>query len=167
MPVSTSAGTGRPHSRAARLADVNGLIDPAEPQDAERRFRAGSFVWLDLEDQGDRRLRAFSESLDIDDRALGVLAAVSRRPSFDVAGDSIQAVVPSSYWGRDTDDILGMRVMFTGRFVLTTHPVPCRALESVHRGWDDVPYKVKANGPSLLFSSSTRSSAASNLTCCT
>ena len=39
MPVSTSAGIGQPLSRAARLADVNGLIDPAEPQDTERRFR--------------------------------------------------------------------------------------------------------------------------------
>jgi magnesium transporter len=151
MPVSTSAGTGRPHSRAARLADVNGLIDPAEPQDAERRFRAGSFVWLDLEDQGDRGLRAFSESLDIDDRALRVLTAAARRPSFDVAGESIQAVVPSSNWGRDTDDILSIRVMFTRRFLLTTHPLPCSALERVHRGWDDVPDNVKANGPSLLF----------------
>ena len=85
MPVSTSAGTGQPLSRAARLADVNGLIDPAEPQDTERRFRGGGFVWLHLEDQGDRGLRAFSESLDIDDRALRVLTAASRRPSFDVA----------------------------------------------------------------------------------
>ena len=151
MPVSTSAGTGQPPSRRARLADVNGLIDPAEPQDAERRFRTGGFVWLDLEDQGDRGLRAFSERLDIDDRALRVLTAVGRRPSFDVAGDSIHAVVPSSNWGDDTDDILGIRVMFTGRFLLTTHPVPCRALEKVHRGWDDVPDEVRANGPSLFF----------------
>ena len=45
----------------------------------------GGFVWLHLEDQGDRGLRAFSESLDIDDRALRVLTAASRRPSFDVA----------------------------------------------------------------------------------
>ena len=120
MPVSTSAGTGQPPSRRARLADVNGLIDPAEPQDAERRFRTGGFVWLDLEDQGDRGLRAFSERLGIDDGALRVLTAVGRRPSFDVAGDSIHAVVPSSNWGDDTDDILGIRVMFTGRFLLTT-----------------------------------------------
>jgi Mg2+ and Co2+ transporter CorA len=151
MPVSTSAGTGQPLSGAARLADVNGLIDPAEPEDADGRFRAGGFVWLDLEDQGDRRLRAFSESLDIDDRALGVLTAASPRPSFDVAGDSIQAVVPSSNWGCDTDDILGIRVMFTGRFLLTTHDLPCRALERVQRGWDDVPDDVRSNGPSLLF----------------
>lgn len=151
MPVSTSAVTGQPISRAARLADVNGLVDPAEPQDAERRFRAGAFMWLDLEDQSDGGLRTFSESLNIDDRTMRALTAVSRRPSFDVAGDSIQALVPSSNWGRDTDDILGIRVMFTGRFLLTTHPLPCGALESVHRGWDDLPDDVKAHGPSLLF----------------
>ena len=37
MPVTTSAGTGQPVSHAAaQLTDVNGLIDPAQPQDAER-----------------------------------------------------------------------------------------------------------------------------------
>jgi uncharacterized protein YaeQ len=69
MPVTTSAGTGQPVSHAApRLADVNGLIDPAQPQDAERGLAAGAFVWLDLENPGDRRLRAFGQSLGMDDR---------------------------------------------------------------------------------------------------
>lgn len=152
MPVTTSAGTGQPDSHAAaRLADVNGLIDPAQPQDAGRRFAAGAFVWLDLENPGDRRLRAFGESLGMNDPDLQALTAVSQRPSFDVAGDSIRAMVPSSNWGRDPGDILGIQVMFTERFLLTTHSAPCRALAGVQRGWDDLPHDVKADGPSLLF----------------
>jgi magnesium transporter len=152
MPVTTSAGTGQPVSHAAAwLADVNGVIDPAQPQDAERGLAAGAFVWLDLENPGDRRLRAFGQSLGMDDPALQALTAPSQRPSFDVAGDSIRAVVPSSNGGRDAGDILGIQVMFTERFLLTTHAEPCRALAGVHRGWDDVPHEVKAHGPSLLF----------------
>jgi magnesium transporter len=152
MPVTTSAGTGQPVSHAAaRLADVNGLIDPAQPQDAERRLAAGAFVWLDLENPGDRRLRAFGESLGMNDSDLQALTAVSQRPSFDVAGDSIRALVPSSNWGRDPGDILGVPVMFTERFLLTTHSEPCRALAAIQRGWDDLPHDVKAGGPSLLF----------------
>jgi Mg2+ and Co2+ transporter CorA len=152
MPVTTSAGTGQPVSHAAaRLADVNGLIDPAQPQDGERRLSAGAFVWLDLENPGDRRLRAFGESLGMNDPALQALTAVSQRPSFDVAGDSIRALVPSSNWGRDPGDILDIQVTFTERFLLTTHSEPCRALTGVQRGWDDLPHEVKAHGPSLLF----------------
>jgi Mg2+ and Co2+ transporter CorA len=149
MPVSTSAG--QPVSPTARLADVNGLIEPARPQDAERRLAAGAFVWLDLEDQGERARGAFSESLGIDDFALRALTAVNRRPSFDVADDSIQAVVPCSNLGHDARDIEGIRVMFTGRFLLTTHREPCAAVGGVLGGWDDVPNNVKADGPSLFF----------------
>lgn len=151
MPVPTSASTGHPASHAARLADVAGLIDPARPQDAERRLAAGAFIWLDLTDQGDHELRAFRESLAIDDQVLQALTAVSPRPSFDVADDYIQAVVPSSNFGSDPDDILGIRVIFTGSFLLTTHTRPSQALEGVHRDWDDVPDDVKADGPSLYF----------------
>ena len=60
-------------------------------------------------------------------------------------------MVPSSNGGRDTGDILGIQVMFTGRFLLTAHSGPCRALAEVQRGWDDLPHDVKADGPSLLF----------------
>jgi hypothetical protein len=91
---------------------------------------AGAFVWLDLENPGDHR-------------AAG--------PSFDAAGDSTRALVPSSNWGRDPGDILGIQVMFTDRFLLTAHSEPCRALAGVQRGWDDLPHDVKADGPSLLF----------------
>jgi CorA-like Mg2+ transporter protein len=165
MPVTTSAGAGQPVSpAAARLADVNGLIDPAQPQDAKRRLAAGAFVWVDLENPGDRGLRAFSESLGMNDAALHALTAVSQRPSFDVAGDSIRAMVPSSNWGRDTGDILGVQVMFTERFLLTTHSAPCRALAGVQRGWNDLPHDVKANSRRCCFSSSTSSSAASSRT---
>jgi len=128
MPVTTSAGTGQPVSHAAaRLADVDGLIDRAQPHDAEDRLAAGAFVWLDLENPGDRRLRAFGVSLGMNDQALQALTAVSQRPSFDVAGDSIRAVVPSSSEGRDTGDALGIHVVFTERFLVTTHSEPCRA----------------------------------------
>jgi magnesium transporter len=151
MPVTTSAGIGQPVSHAARLADVSGLIDPARPHDAEHRLAAGCFVWLDLENPGNRRLRAFGESLGIDEPALQTLMAVSRRPSFDVAGDSIRAVVPSSSWGRETGDILGIRVMFTERYLLTTHPEPCRALARILGRWHYLPRDVKADGQSLLF----------------
>ena len=152
MPVTTSAGTGQPVSpAAARLADVNGLIDPAQPQDAERRLAAGAFVWLDLENPGDPELRAFGESLGMNDRDLQALTAVSQRPSFDVAGDSIRALVPSSNWGRDTGGILGIPLMYTERFLLTTHSGPGRALADVQHGWADLPHDVQADGPSLLF----------------
>ena len=151
MPVTTSAGSGQPVSRATgRLADVTGLIDPAQPHDVERRLVAGAFVWLDLENPGDRELRAFGKSLGIDDPARQALTAVSQRPSFEVAGGSVRAVVPSS-GGRDTGDILGVRVLFTERFLLTAHCGPCRALADVHRHWDDLPHDVKADGPWLLF----------------
>ena len=60
-------------------------------------------------------------------------------------------MVPSSNGGRDAGDILGVQVVFTERFLLTTPAGPCRALAGVYRGWDDVPHEVKAHGPSLLF----------------
>lgn len=125
MPVRTSAGTGQPVSHAAaRLADVDGLIDPAQPHDAGRRLAAGAFVWLDLENPGDRGLRAFGESLGINDPDLQALTAVSQRPSFDVAGDSIRALVPSSNGGRDAGGILGIPLLYTRRFLVTTHAGP-------------------------------------------
>src|ERR1700755_1688398 len=136
MPVTTSAGTGQPDSHAAaRLADVNGLIDPAQPQDAERRLAAGAFVWLDLEDPGDRELRAFGESLGMNDPDRQALTAVSQRPSFEVGGDSIRGLAPSSNWGRDTSGILGIPLTYTDRFLLTTHSGPCRALAAVQHDW--------------------------------
>jgi magnesium transporter len=151
MPVTTSAGIAQPVLHAARLADVSGIIDPARPHDAEQRLAAGIFAWLDLEDPGNRRLRAFGESLGIDEPVLQTLMAVSRRPSFDVAGDSIRAVVPSRNWGRETGDILGVRVMFTERYLLTTHPEPCEALARILGRWHDLPRDVKVDGQSLLF----------------
>ena len=85
----------------------------------------------------------------LNDPDLQALTAVSQRPSFDVAGDSIRALVPSSNGGRDMSGILGIPLMYTERFLLTTHSGPC--LAAVQHGWDDLPHDVKADGPSLLF----------------
>jgi magnesium transporter len=150
MPVTTSSGRGPPVARAT-VADAGGLVDPAQPQDVQRRLAVGAFVWLDLEDQGESEVRAFSESLGIAEQALQTLTAVSYRPSFDVAEDSIRAAVPSSNWDPDADDILSIRVMFNARYLLTTHREPCPAIERLHRRWHEVPDQMKAGGPALLF----------------
>ncbi|HKR71360.1 MAG TPA: CorA family divalent cation transporter [Streptosporangiaceae bacterium] len=150
MPVTTSSGRGSSVARAT-LADADGLVDPAQPQDAQRRLAAGAFVWLDLEGQDEREVEAFSRSLGIAGQALQTLTAVSYRPSFDVAGDSIHAVVPGSNWGRDADGIVSIRVIFKAGFLLTTHRQPCQAIERLQRRWHDVPDEVKADGPALFF----------------
>lgn len=122
-------------------------------------------MWLDLENPGDRRLRAFGESLGMNDPALQALTAVSQRPSSDVAADSIRAVVPSSNRGRGTGDILGIQVVFTERFLLTAHSGPCRALAGVQRGWDDLPHEVKAGGPAARHPVWTVNSSGSAASC--
>jgi len=145
MPVTTSAAAGQLITPAtARLADAAELIDPAQPADAGRRLE-------DLQNQGADQLRAFGQSLRLDERALQALAAPSQRPSFTSDADSVQAVVPSANPGRPAGDILGIRVLYTGRFLVTTHPEPCPALESAYRLYQGLPDDKKAHGPFVLF----------------
>jgi len=152
MPVTTSAGAGQFAAPVtARLADAAGLIDPAQPGDAGRRLAAGAFVWLDLQNPGADQLRAFGQSLGLDERTLQALTAPAQRPSFTSDGDSVQAVVPSMNPGRAAGDILGTRVMFTGGFLLTTHPEPCPALQAAYRMYQGLPDDKKADGPFVLF----------------
>jgi Mg2+ and Co2+ transporter CorA len=152
MPVTTSAAAGQLITPAtARLADAAGLIDPAQPADAGRRLEAGAFVWLDMQNPGADQLRAFGQSLRLDERAVQALAAPSQRPSFTSDADSVQAVVPSANPGRAAGDILGIRVLYTGRFLVTTHPEPCPALESAYRLYQGLPDDKKAHGPFVLF----------------
>jgi Mg2+ and Co2+ transporter CorA len=135
----------------ATVADVNGLVDPAQPQDAQRRLAAGTVVWLDLEDVGEREIQAFGHSLGIPDQALQTLTARSHRPSFVLADDYIQAAAPSTNGGRDADDILSVRVLFHARTLLTTHRDPCDAINRLHDRWDDVSDDVKADASALCF----------------
>lgn len=152
MPVTTSAGAGQLITPArARLADPAGLIDPAQPADAGQRLAAGAFVWLDLQNPGADQLRAFGQSLGLDEQTLQALSAPGLRPSFTADGDSVRAVVPSANPGRPAGDILGIRVLFTGRFLLTTHPEPCPALEAAYRQYEGLPDDKKADGPFVLF----------------
>ena len=82
MPVTTSAPAGQLATPlVARLADAAGLIGPAQPGDARRRLAAGSFVWLDLQDPGADQLRAFGQSLGLDEPTLQALSAVCARRS--------------------------------------------------------------------------------------
>jgi Mg2+ and Co2+ transporter CorA len=115
------------------------------------------FVWLDLENPDANRLQAYSHGLRLDDETIQKLAGASQRPSFARVGDSIQAVVPAMNPGRSAGDLLGIQVVFTDRFLLTTHSEPCPALDAVYRRYDDLADEKKTDGPSVLFLSSTRS----------
>lgn len=152
MPVTTSAGADHPAATSkARSASVAGQIDPAQPADVERQLATGSFVWLDLENPDTDRLQAFGDSLRLGEEALRTLAGVSQRPSFARVGDSIQAVVPSVNPGRSASDILGIHVVLTDRFLLTTHSEPCPALDAVYRRYDHLTVDKKTDGPFVLF----------------
>jgi Mg2+ and Co2+ transporter CorA len=114
MPVTTSAGKDRLLTTStARLASVTGQIDPAHPSDVDRQLAARSFLWLDLENPGTDRLRAFGQSLRLSDETMQTLAGVSQRPSVAHVGDSLKAVVPGMNPGRSAGDILGIHVVFT------------------------------------------------------
>ena len=152
MPVTTSAAAGRHTTPAtARLVDPAGLIDPAEPADTGQRLEAGAFVWLDLQNPAPEQLRAFGEPLGLDEQTMQALTAPGRRPSFTSDADSVQAVVPSMNPGRSAGDILGIRVRYTGRFLLTTHPEPCPTMEAACRLYQGLPDAKKADGSFVLF----------------
>lgn len=152
MPVTTSAGRDRPVTTStARLANVSGQVDPAQPSDVERQLTTQSFLWLDLENPAPDQLRAFGQSLRLSDETLQTLSGVSQRASFAPVGDSIQAVVPSVNPGRCAGDILGIHVVFADRFLLTVHSEPCPALDAVYRRYDQLAEDKKTDGPSVLF----------------
>jgi Mg2+ and Co2+ transporter CorA len=108
-------------------------------------------VWLDLQNPGADQLRAFCQSLRLDEQTLRALTTARQRPSFTSAADSVHAVVPSVNPGRPAGDLLGIRVLFTGRFLLTVHPEPCPALEEARRLYHGLPGDKKADGPFVLF----------------
>jgi Mg2+ and Co2+ transporter CorA len=130
---------------------VAGQIDPAEPSDVERQLASQSFLWLDLESPDTDRLGAFGQSLRLSDETLQTLARVSQRPSAARVGDTIQAVVPGVNPGRSARDIRGIRVVFTDRFLLTTHSEPSPAVDTIYRRYDHLQDDKKTDGPTVLF----------------
>jgi Mg2+ and Co2+ transporter CorA len=152
MPVTTSTGVGLPtRPSTARLSDVSGQIEPARPEDVERRLAAGTFVWLDLANPDPQSLQGFGDSLGLDDATLRTLTTVAQHPSFTLVGDSIQAVVPSTNPGGPSADIIGIRVVFTERFLLTAHSEPCSSLDDTYQHYGDLLGDEKADNPFVLF----------------
>lgn len=147
-----------------RLISVTGAVEPATPRDVEQRLAAGGFFWLDLESLDDKRLEQFARSLRLEPSGTGSPAAtgqspdlamsasgVAQRPSVAAVGDYIQALVPAAGGPDPRAADIPVRIVYTGRFLLTSHSGPCPALEQARQRYDLLHEEGKADGPLTLF----------------
>jgi len=151
---------GRGTHPVSRLISVTGTVDSATPRDVEQRLAAGGFFWLDLECLDGERLEQFARSLRLDasgtarpegsGQSSGLAVATTgapQRPSVAAVGDSVQALVPGAGGPGPGAAAIPVRIVYTGKFLITVHSVPCRALEQARHRFDGLRDEGKADGP--------------------
>ena len=77
--------------------------------------------------------------------------ASTRRPSLAAVGDTIQALVPAAAGPAPGAGAIQVRIVYTGRFLLTVHSGRCPALEQARHQYDGLRDEGKADGPLVLF----------------
>ena len=165
MPITPPAAVHQPGMAApwaARLISVTGTVDPATPEEVEQRLAVGDFFWLDLEGLGGERLERFGRSLGLDAWATATsrdtgrpsavaAAAGTRRPSLAAVGDTIQALIPAVAGPAPGAAAIEVRIVYTGRFLLTVHSERCPPLDQARHRYDGLRGDGKADAPLVLF----------------
>ena len=168
MPMTTSAAAHQPGTAtppATRLISVTGTVDPATPREVEERLAARGFFWLDLESLDHEQLEQFGRSMRLDASATarpedtgqpsGLAAAgtgaSAQRPSLAAVGDTIQALIPAAACPAPGAPAIQVRIVYTGRFLLTVHSGRCPPLEQARHRYDGLRDEGKADGPLVLF----------------
>lgn len=136
----------------ARLVDATGCHSPATPQEITGQLRSTTFAWLDLENPDDDQLHQYGHALQLDPDTIHRLRRAGDRPSFTPIADSIQVAPPGagSSTPRSAAPIL-VSAVFTGRYLLTLHAVPCPPLQEARDRYSTLQDNAKSDGPLVLF----------------
>jgi Mg2+ and Co2+ transporter CorA len=146
------------------MVSVSGAMDPATPRDAGQQVAAGGFFWLDLEGPDADLLGQFGRSLRLDPSVMaktgdtgrppGMAAGTVRagqRPSLTVAGGIVQGLVSAAGGLAPGAAAIPVRILYTGKLLLTVHSGPCPALVRARHRYDGLRDEGKADGPLVLF----------------
>ncbi len=161
--TSTAHQAGNRAYPVTRLVSVSGAMDPAAPRNAGQQAAAGGFFWLDLEGVGADLLGQFGRSLRLDPSVMaktgdtgqppGMAAGTVRaaqRPSL-TAGGIVQGLVSAAGGLAPDAAAIPVRILYTGKFLLTVHSGPCPALEQARHRYDGLRDEGMADSPLVLF----------------
>lgn len=127
-----------PSSAVARLADAEGHVGVATPDDVARHFLTDTSFWLDLEALGNEDLSDFCRALQLPAELADIVAHGTPRSWF---APTETAVVVSLPWVIGTDwrasqDAGYLNLVLTEQFLLTVHATACEPLDRALRSID-------------------------------
>ena len=155
---------GRGTHPVSRLISVPGTVDSATPRDVEQRLAAGGFsglTWSAWTASGwssspgacawTLRVPRGREGTGQSSGLAVATTGAPQRPSVAAVGDSVRALVPGAGGPGPAAAAIPVRIVYTGKFLLTVHSVPCRALEQARHRFDGLRDEGKADGPLVVF----------------
>lgn len=144
-PLVTDLDTG---VRAAQLIDAAGAGPLGAAHDLAGRVETGTFFWLELTAPSPGLITQVADALQLNEERRRYLLSTEQRSEFDASHGEIRVI---AYGMQDEKQLVAVRGVYTGAFLITVQDAPCPALDETRDLYQQLRDRDQDDAPLVLF----------------